>query len=65
MSKKDFLKEQSSVFGDKMNIRGTRGKDFKENSTLNLEYGENDNLLGNETKTQKKTTLKILLTSFN
>lgn len=50
----DILKRYSSVFSDKLNIRVTRGRDFNENSTLNLEYGENGKILGNETKTQKR-----------
>jgi len=38
---RDILKEHSSVLGDRLELRGTRGKEFKENSTLNVEYGEN------------------------
>ena len=50
----DILEEYSSAFGDRLNIRGTKGRDLKENSTLNLEYRGNGKTLGNETKTQRK-----------
>lgn len=51
------------VFGDRPHIRHIRGRDFKEKSTLNLDYGENGKTFGNETKTQTIATLQILLTS--
>lgn len=36
---RDILKEYSSVFGDRLDLRGTKGREFKENSTLNVVYG--------------------------
>lgn len=46
---RDILKEYSSVFDDRLDVRGTRRREFEENSILNIEYGENGETLGNET----------------
>lgn len=39
------------IFGDRLDLRDTRGREFKENSTLIVEYSENGKTHGNETKT--------------
>lgn len=62
--KKDVLEVYSLVFGERLNIRDTQGRDVQGNSTLNLEYGDKGTTLGNETKIQTIATLQILLTSF-
>lgn len=64
---RDILKEYSSVLGDRQDIRGTRGREFKEKSILKVEYGENAKTLGNETaliQNKARIILEILLPSF-
>lgn len=52
--KQDILKEYSSALGDNLNIRGTRGRNFKENSTLNLAYGRMAKPLGMKQRPKRK-----------
>lgn len=61
---RDILKEYSSVFGDRLDLRGTKGREFKENSTLNVAYGANGKTLGNERdliQNKARIRLQILL----
>lgn len=55
--KGDILKEYSLVFGDRLDLRGTRGREFKTSSILNVEYGENGKNLGNEIRPKVKIEL--------